>query len=99
MKTEVFTCDRCGKTMEKPKSFNFFCSTTNLRFESFEACLSTKDSSMAKIREELQNMADDSSVQVTVDVYGYFKNHSECYELCKDCKKQLIKFLKGSKLY
>ena len=54
---------------------------------------------MAKIREELQNMADESSVQVTVNVYGYFKNHSERYELCKDCKKQLIKFLKGSKLY
>ena len=98
MKTEVFTCDRCGKTIEKPKNFNFFYSTTSLRFESFEACLSTKDSSMAKIREELQNMADDSSVRVTVDVDGYFKSCSEHYELCKDCKKQLIKFLKGGKL-
>ena len=98
MKTEVFTCDRCGKTIEKPKNFNFFYSTTSLRFESFEACMSTKDSSMAKIREELQNMADDSSVRVTVDVDGYFKSRSEDYELCKDCKKQLIKFLKGGKL-
>ena len=99
MKTEVFTCDRCGKTIEKPKNFNFFYSTTSLRFESFEACLSTKDSSMTKIRDELQNMADNSSVRVTVDVDGYFKSRSEDYELCKDCKKQLIKFLKGSKLY
>ena len=99
MKTEVFTCDRCGKTIEKPKNFNFFYSTTSLRFESFEACMATKDSSMTKIRHELQNMADDSSVRVTVDVDGYFKSRSEDYELCKDCKKQLIKFLKGSKLY
>ena len=98
MKTEVFTCDRCGKTIEKPKNFNFFCSTTSLRFESFEACLSTKDSSMVRFREELQNMADDSSILVTVDVDGYFKSRSEDYELCKDCKKQLIKFLKGGKL-
>ena len=95
MKTEVFTCDRCGKTMEKPKNFNFFYSTTSLRFESFEACLSTKDSSMVKIRDELQNMADDSSVRVTVDVDGYFKSRSEDYELCKDCKNQLMNFLKG----
>ena len=98
MKIEVFTCDRCGKTIEKPKNFNFFYSTTSLRFESFEACLSTKDSSMAKIREELQDMADNSSIRVTVDVDGYFKSCSEHYELCKDCKKQLIKFLKGGKL-
>ena len=98
MKTEVFTCDRCGKTMEKPKSFNFFYSTTSLRFESFEACMATKDSSMTKIRDKLQNMADDSSVRVTVDVDGYFKSRSEDYELCKDCKKQLMKFLKGGRL-
>ena len=99
MKTEVFTCDRCGKTIEKPKNFNFFYSTTSLRFESFEACMSTKDSSITKIRNELQDMADNSSVRVTVDVDGYFKSRSEDYELCKDCKKQLIKFLKRSKLY
>ena len=98
MKTEVFTCDRCGKTIEKPKNFNFFYSTTSLRFESLEACMSTKDSSMTKIRDELQNMADDSSVRVTVDVDGYFKSRSEDYELCKDCKKQLMKFLKGGRL-
>ena len=58
----------------------------------------TKDSSMAKIRNELQDMADNSSIRVTVDVDGYFKSRSEDYELCKDCKKQLIKFLKGGKL-
>ena len=98
MKTEVFTCDRCGKTIEEPKNFNFFYSTTSLRFDSFEACMATKDSSITKIRNELQDMADNSSIRVTVDVDGYFKNHSEQYELCKDCKKQLIKFLKGGKL-
>ena len=95
MKTEVFTCDRCGKQMEKPRCLDFFHSTTTLNFESYEACAYSRDSSITEIKEKLQKIADDSSVQVSIDVDGSFHSRLHHYELCKDCKKKLMKFLKG----
>lgn len=90
MKTEIITCDRCGRKIEKPifPYFKAHCSCV-IECTDYEPFVYEVQQEKEKLEQAMKFGA------ARIELMGDMNSRSKSYNICRKCEKAFLIFMQG----